>query len=100
MKKLIVKDKITRRFLKNFSKNYFVLKSIIKNKYFFLFIRYNAYLKLNQFVKKNYLIISVSNRCVKTVNKKSFNKFTFFSRFLYLKLLKNGKINGSQKSSW
>lgn len=99
MKKLIIKDKIIRYFLKNFSKNYFVLKSIIKNKHFFLFIRFNAYLKLNQLTKKNYLVVNICNRCIKTVNKKSFNKFTFFSRFLYLKLLRSGKIVGFQKLS-
>ena len=99
MKKLFNKDKNCRFIFKIINKNYFVLKSIIKNKYFFLFIRYKSYLKLTKLVKF-YSNISIVNRCIESVNKKSFNKFTLFSRFIYLKLIKNGKITGFQKLNW
>lgn len=99
MKKLLSKDKNFRFILKAINKKYFVFKSIIKNKQLFILIRYKAYLKLKKLVKL-YSTISILNRCIKSVNKKSFNKFTLFSRFIFLKLLKNGKIVGFQKSSW
>ena len=99
MKKLFVKDSNLRTKIKNYSKNYFVLKSIIYNKQFFLLVRYKSYLKLKKLIK-NYFIISISNRCINTVNKKNFNKFTLFSRFIYLKLIRNNQLHGFQKSSW
>lgn len=99
MKKLIIKDKNIRSYFKKINKKYFILKSIIKNKYFLILVRYKAY-KLLQKLVELFSIISVTNRCVKTINKKSFNKFTLLSRFIYLKLIRAGKISSFQKSSW
>ena len=96
MKKLFFKDKTIRFFLKVFNKKYFIIKSIIKNKQFLVLVRYKAYLKLKMLIQKFY-VVSVVNRCVETVNKKSFNKYTLFSRFIFLKLLKNRNIIGYQK---
>jgi ribosomal protein S14 len=99
MKKLLSKDKNFRLILKIINIKYFVLKSITKNKQFLIFTRYKAYLKLKKLVKL-YSIISIVNRCIQSINKKSFNKFSLFSRFIYLKLIRHGNISGFQKSSW
>ena len=42
----------------------------------------------------------ITNRCVQTVNKKTFHKFTHFSRTVFLKLAQSGYISGMRKSSW
>nr|AVR57495.1 ribosomal protein S14 [Entomoneis sp.] len=99
MKKLFIKDKILRNILEQSNKKYFILKSIMKNVNLFILIRQKAFLKLKKCSQK-FSKVSIVNRCVNSFNKKRFNKFTLFSRFLYLKLIRNGKINGFQKSSW
>jgi ribosomal protein S14 len=99
MKKLVIKDKNSRKNTKKVNKNYFVLKSIIKNKHYFRLVRYKAYFKLKNLVKFC-SIVSSTNRCVQTFSKKRFNKYTLFCRHIYLKLLQNGNIAGFQKSSW
>lgn len=99
MKKLLIKDKNLRQNIKKINKKYFILKSIIKNKYFFKLIRYKAYLKLKN-LSQLYSTVSVTNRCVESFSKKRFNKLTLFSRHVYMKLLQHGKIMGFQKSSW
>lgn len=99
MKKLLEKDKKLRLKIKQVEKKNFILKSIFKNFNFFILIRWNAFLKLKTLNKSN-SIISLSPRCVATINKKRFNKFTPFSRHVFLKLIRSGQISGIQKSSW
>jgi ribosomal protein S14 len=99
MKKLFFKDRKIRSCLKKTTKKYFILKSIFKNKYFFILSRYKAYSKLKK-ISDFCSVVLISNRCITTKNKKSFNKFSLFSRFIYLKLIRNGKIEGFQKSNW
>jgi ribosomal protein S14 len=99
MKKLIEKD---RRFRNNLLKteiSYLVLKSIFKNVNYPSLVRWNAFLKLENLASKGNKIM-LSNRCLKTVNKKRFNKLTNFSRHIFLKQIRSGQIHGMKKSSW
>ena len=98
MKKLYRKDLKLRKNIKFLNKKYFLLKLIILNKHIFLLLRYNAYKFLNFFLKNNY-IVSTSNRCIISFNKKRFNKNTYFSRSIFLKKIQHGQIVGYQKSS-
>lgn len=99
MKKLLEKDKSFRLNFYQNEKKYFILKSIFKNNNFFTLMRWNAFLKLknltNHFNKN-----SIVPRCVNTINKKRYNKLTCFSRHVFLKLIRNGKISGFKKASW
>jgi hypothetical protein len=99
MQKLYSKDKVRRQIVEKLNKKYFVLKSIIKNKHILKLIHYKVYLRL-KILSGLGSIVTLSNRCVDSVSKKRYNKFTLFSRFIYLKLIKNGKVTGFQKSNW
>ena len=99
MKKLIVKDKKLRSALKKQEKYYFILKSIFQNSNFFTLIRWNAYFRLKVLGETNSKV-SISSRCVYTINRKRFNSLAPFSRHVFLKLVQSGKISGMKKSSW
>ena len=99
MKKLLEKDKNLRLKIKKMEKQQFIWKSIFKNFNFFVLIRWNAFLKFKTFSKNNSKV-SISSRCIYTINKKRFNKLTNFSRHVYLKLIRSGNVSGLQKSSW
>lgn len=99
MKKLLEKDKKLRHQIKFIENKHFILKSIFKNFNFFTLIRWNAFLKLKNLTKHNSKV-SISNRCLKGINRKRFNKLTTFSRHIFLKLIRSGLITGMQKASW
>lgn len=99
MKKLLEKDKKLRLRVKQAETKIFILKSIFKNFNFFLLIRWNAFLKLNNLAKKN-STVSLSARCLYTINKKRFNKLTPFSRHVFLRLIRSGQISSVSKASW
>lgn len=99
MKKLLEKDKKLRSRIKQSEKKNFIFKSIFKNFNFFVLIRWNAFLKLKT-LSKNSSFVSLSPRCLASVNKKRFNKLTPFSRHIFLKLIRSGQISSVQKSSW
>lgn len=99
MKKLFAKDQRTRKTIKQLELEKFVLKQISANSNFLKTIRWNASYRLFNISKKNSKTLIV-NRCVQTINKKTFNKFTNFSRTVFLKLVKSGFISGMRKSSW
>lgn len=99
MKKLFAKDQKTRKTIKQLELEKFVLKQISTNSNFLKTIRWNASSKLFDISKKNSKTLIV-NRCIQTINKKTFNKFTNFSRTVFLKLVKSGYISGMRKSSW
>ena len=99
MKKLKPKDKKLRLNLKITEKEQFILKFIFKNLNFFNLLRWKAFLKLKNLSKKNSKI-SISNICLKTINRSRINFLTSFSRHIFLKLIRKGKISGIQKSSW
>jgi len=99
MKKLLEKDKKLRVKIANSEIQLLVLKSIAKNLNFFSLTRWNASLKLN-ILSKNSNIQSLIYKCPETINKKRFNKNTKFSRYYYLKQIREAKFNGITKSSW
>ena len=100
MKKVLAKDKKLRLSLKQTEKRQFILKSIFKNLNFFNLLRWKASVKLDCITKTHAAKVSLSNRCVYTINKKRLNKYTTFSRHIFLKLIRSGKISGVQKSCW
>jgi ribosomal protein S14 len=99
MKKLIEKDKKVRKDIKKFEKKKFVLKMIQNNLNLPHLVRFNASHLLNKISKTGSKTL-ISNRCVTTINKKKFGKFTNYSRIFFLKLAQNGKIYGLTKASW
>lgn len=99
MKKLFAKDKENRKLVKQLELEHFVLKQISVNSNFLKTTRWKALYKLSNLSKLGSKTV-LSNRCVKTVNKKTFHKFTNFSRTVFLKLVKSGQISGIRKSSW
>ena len=96
MKKLFSRDKKIRSSIQKSDKRHFILTSISRNLNFAPLVRWNSFLKL----KTNNSKISLSNRCLLTANKKRFNKFTKFSRNVFLKFVRAGKIYGFKKSVW
>lgn len=99
MKKIIAKDVKNRKKIKQFELEHFVLKQIYTNSNFFKMLRWNALNKLNKSSKQSSKTL-LSNRCVKTINKKTFHKFSNLSRTVFLKLAKSGLISGLRKASW
>lgn len=99
MKKILVKDKKNRKTIKHFEINQFILKQISSNSNFQTITKWNALNKLSYSLRSNSKTY-ITNRCIKTVNKKTFNKFFSFSRMVFLKLARNGLISGLRKSSW
>ena len=99
MKKLIEKDKKIRKAIKNSEKKKFILKTILNNANLPYLLRFNALNSLNS-ITKNASKTLISNRCVATINKKKFGKFTHYSRIFFLKLARNKKIHGITPASW
>lgn len=99
MKKIFARDIKNRKTVKKLELTHFILKHISTNANFIKTVRWNALYKLSNNYKNGSKTI-LSNRCVKTVNKKSFHKVTNFSRIVFLKLVKSGYISGVRKSSW
>ena len=99
MKKLFAKDKKNRKTTKELELKRFILKQISTNSNFLKTLRWNALDKLSNMQRASSKTV-ISNRCVRTVNKKTFHKFTNFSRTVFLKLAKSGYISGLRKSSW
>lgn len=99
MKKLIAKDSKLRLRLELQEKQIFILKTIFQNTNLFTLIRWNAYIQLKKLSKINSKI-SISSRCLYTINRKRFNTFAPFSRHILLKLIRSGKISGLRKSHW
>lgn len=99
MKKIFEKDKKHRSLIKQLELKHFILKQISSNSNFQKITKWNAFNKLNYLPKESSKTY-ITNRCVKTVNKKTFHKFSKFSRMVFLKLARNGSISGLRKSSW
>ena len=99
MKKLIEKDKKARQIIKNSEKKVLILKMMRNNPSFSYLIRLNASRNL-KCLEKSASRTFVSNRCIATVNKKKFSKWTHYSRIFFLKLAKAEKIYGMSKASW
>jgi ribosomal protein S14 len=99
MKKIFAKDRKNRKTVRQLELEHFILKQISTNLNFLKTVRWNALYKLSDLSKQSSKTV-LSNRCVKTINKKTFHKFTNFSRTVFLKLVKSGYISGIRKSSW
>jgi len=99
MRKLFAKDKRNRKIVKQLELKHFVLKQISTNSNFLKTTRWNALHKLSNISNSSSKTV-ISNRCIQTINKKTFHKFSNFSRTVYLKLVKSGYISGIRKSSW
>lgn len=99
MKKLFAKDKENRKTIKQSELKHFILKQISTNSNFLKTTRWNALYKLSNISKKNSKTV-ISNRCVRTISRKTFHKFSNFSRTVFLKLAQSGYISGMRKSSW
>lgn len=99
MKKLLAKDRKLRLKLTKLEKQHLILKSIFKNLNFFTLVRWNAFVKLHS-LSSNGTKHSLSNRCLLSINKKRFSKVTYFSRHIFLKLIRSGQVTGLRKSSW
>lgn len=99
MKKLIIKDKKKKKLFNNNETTKYVLSLITNNLNVLPSIRQNANKKLQTSTLKS-SITTFNSRCKITVNKKRFNKLTYYSRHIFLKLIRFGKINGFQKASW
>jgi len=99
MKKLIEKDKRIRKIIRASEKKAFILKTIRNNPSLSFLIKLNASYNLHCLQKKASKTL-ISNRCILTVNKKKFAKWTHYSRILFLKLAKAKKIYGLTKASW
>jgi len=99
MKKLFTKDRENRKLIKETELQRFILKQISTNSNFIKTTQWNALYKIASLPKKSSKTV-LSNRCVKTINKKTFHKFTNFSRTVFLKLIKSGHISGMRKASW
>lgn len=99
MKKLLAKDQKNRKTMEQLELKHFILKQILTNSNFLKTTRWNALYKLSNMSKKSSKTY-ISNRCVQTINKKTFHKFTNFSRTVFLKLAQSGYISGMRKSSW
>ena len=99
MKKIFAKDKETRKNIQKIELEHFILKRISNDSNFSKLIKWNLLYKLSNFSKKGSKTY-ITNRCVKTINKKTFNKLSNFSRMVFFKLIKSGYISGMRKSSW
>jgi ribosomal protein S14 len=99
MKKLFAKDRENRKIIKQLELEHFILKQILANSNFLKTTRWNAVYKLSEMSNKSSKTF-VSNRCIQTINRKTFHKFTHFSRTVFLKLAQSGYISGIRKSSW
>lgn len=99
MKKIFAKDKKNRNVVKQLELKHFVLKQIYNDSNFSKITIWNSLNKLTNLNKRSSKTY-ISNRCVKTINKKTFNKLSNFSRQVFFKLVKSGQISGMRKSSW
>jgi ribosomal protein S14 len=99
MKKIFAKDNKNRNTIKQAELKHFILKQISNNSNFPKITIWNSLDKLTHFGRRSSKTY-VSSRCVNTINKKTFNKLSNFSRSVFFKLVKSGLISGMRKSSW
>ena len=99
MKKIFAKDKKNRNTIKQLKLKHFILKQITNDSNFPKITIWNLLNKLTHLDKRSSKTY-ISNRCIKTINKKTFNKLSNFSRQVFFKLVKSGQISSMRKSSW
>lgn len=99
MKKLLQKDKKTRKSIKEFELKKLVLLSIFKNS------QLSKLTSLKSIKELGLLPTECSktrhvNRCMVTGRKKRIDKLYSLSRISFMKLAQNGSICGLRNSSW
>ena len=99
MKKLWTKDKHRRQSFNVIELQAFASKQISLNSNFIQLIQWKAFTKKSQILKVNSKT-KISNRCIKTFNKKSFSKFSNFSRTVFRKLANSGYMSNLRKAVW
>jgi ribosomal protein S14 len=100
MKKQTQKDKRIRKMFNQQEVSQVILKSIIKNENLSLNVKWNAVLKLSNFLG-NQNKMRIVNRCILTNRKAKFNRiFKKFSRLSFLRLARSCAIPGLKKFSW
>lgn len=97
MKKLLKKDKKKRELVYKNENYILILKSIIKNNNFSIFIRLNALKELTR-LRKNSNKSRLKDRCSVSGRNKVMYKFKF-SRLTLLSFIRNGFVYGSRKTS-
>lgn len=100
MKKLFYKNKKLRNIYRKLNKKYFILKLIIKNKHIFVLNRFKAIYFLKVLLKNKYFFSMILNYCLYNFNKIKFNKYTYYSRQIFLKKLQNTEITGFKRANW
>lgn len=99
MKYLKQKDKQNRIGFKNFEYKKLIVKTLITNTNLSKVVRWKFSKELIVLPKK-FLLSSFNNRCVITGRKKRINKLYSFSRIMFLRLAREGKLNNLKKATW
>lgn len=100
MQKLLPKNKHRSYEVKKNELKLKILKSVHANSTIFVLTRWEASLKLQKNTFNFNSFVALSPRCLKTVSKKRYNRITFFSRFVFLNVVRNGLISGMRKAIW
>ena len=88
---------ISKRKLNNkLENNKYILKSLYKNNKILKTVRWNSLTNLSEKNKSNNLV----SRCIFSGQKKKINPLFNISRSFFLRLARNGFINGLKKSTW
>jgi len=99
MKRIFARDKKNRKIIKQFEFDHFVWKQILTNSNILKTTRWNSLHLFSNISKKSFKT-TLLKRCIQTKNKKTFHKFSNFSRIIFLKLIRSGYISGMRKASW
>lgn len=99
MKNIAIKDNKNRNEVKNAEINRYVNKLLQANLKLPYPLRWSSKYNLINFSRKS-SVSYLSNRCVLSKTRKSFTKYSKFSRTVFLNLVRNGFISGFKKSSW
>ena len=99
MNKLVSKDKIKRYKYYDLEKKKSVLRHIVQNSFFSNVIRWNAQEKLLELSKIG-SISTIRNRCIVSGHRTSLLKDYKVSRYVFMRLSRNGNFYGVKKASW
>jgi len=97
MKNKICIDKKKRNLNVKFENKRYILKNLYKNTKISKTIRWNSNLKLSNKTQNPNQFVS---RCIFSGQKKKINNLFHTSRLSFLRLARNGFINGIKKSAW
>lgn len=101
MYKISRRDYLKRFNLYNKELDSIIYKNFFKNEFFNLSVRWNALSKFQ--LNCNTKIINkviYSNQCLISKKKSKFNKYFKFSRLIFLRYARLGKLSNIKKSCW